>query len=406
MTTSREAEPSGFSDEGSTMSRITRSVLFCALALLAFPAVGSAQFYPTIAPPNSLYYNPAYRYQFNLGVQVPTVYGSAFVGMTAPATRAPQLFTPNPYGGQTSSYSYSYGPSWNPGGAAVTSGYLSGGSYSSNAFVNAQREFEKAQREATYSATYRKSPEAVRDAIYDQWAYEKLGVLGLPSLKGGQEHPEELVRALAATDEREVASGVALNHVLVAIVAAEAKGGKGPSAFIPPQVLDDVRFSGPPAAEALNFLRQAGALPFPAAFADARLKPTRAALERDLAAVAGPLSKGKPVLQADLQKLDFTVKQAQEAVTPVLRNLPFEDATAARRFLNHFQTAVGAMKAADAPNLVNPAWPTDGASVAELVKQMTRHKLLFGAAAPGGEASYLAIHKGLAMYLFAITQKK
>ena len=246
----------------------------------------------------------------------------------------------------------------------------------------------------------------MRDAIYDQWAYEKLGVLGLPSLRGGQERPDELVRALAATDEREVSSGVALNHILVAIVAAEAKGAKGPSAFLPPQVLDELRFSGPPAAEALNFIRLAGDLPFPAAFADPKLKATREALGRDLAAVATPLRRGKVPAPGDVQKLDFTVKQAQEAVTPILRNLPFEDATAARRFLNRFQIAVGAMKPADAANLVNLNWPTEGASVADLVKHMTRHKLLFAAAAPGGEASYLAVHKGLATYLFALTQKK
>ena len=154
------------------------------------------------------------------------MYGSAYVGMTAPATRAPQLFTPNPYGGQTGSYSSSYGPSWNPGGAAVTSGYLSGGSYSSNAFVNAQREFEKAQHEATYAATYRKTPEAVRDAIYDQWAYEKLGVLGLPSLLGGQEQPEELVRARPRPTS---ASGFGRRAQPRPgrIVAAEAKGREG-----------------------------------------------------------------------------------------------------------------------------------------------------------------------------------
>jgi hypothetical protein len=385
------------------MSRITRLVLFAALALAAFPADAAAQFYPTIAPPNPLYNHPAYRFQFSVGPSVPTVFGNAFVGMTAPATRTPQLFSPNLYSGPTGSR-YS-GPAWNPSGSAVTSGFVSGGSYSSAAFVAAQREFEKAQRQATAEAKYRKTPEAVRDAIYDQWAYEKLGVLGLASLQGG-ERPDELAKALAAVDEREVSSGVALNHVLVAVVAAEAKGAKGPSAFLPPQVLDDIRFSGPPAAEALNFIRLTGDLPFPAAFANPKLKATREALERDLAAVAGPLRKGKVPVPGDVQKLDFTVKQAQEAATPILRNLPFEDATAARRFLNRFQTAVGAMKPADAANLVNLNWPAEGASVADLVKHMTKHKLLFAAAAPGGEASYLAVHKGLATYLFALTQKK
>ena len=78
-------------------------------------------------------------------------------------------------------------------------------------------------------------PEPAKDAIYDQWAYEKLGVMGLPSLKDGDK-PELLDKALAQTDEHELASGDALNHILVAIVAAENKGAKGPSAFLPPQL--------------------------------------------------------------------------------------------------------------------------------------------------------------------------
>jgi hypothetical protein len=274
------------------------------------------------------------------------------------------------------------------------------------AFIEAQKELDRAQREAA-SARIRNAPQAAaRDLIYDQWAYEKLGVMGLPSLKPGKDHPEALVRALAVTDESEVASGEALNHVLVAIVAAENKGAKGPSAFLPPRLLDDLRFAGPPTADALNLLRQADNLPLPAAFFDPRLKEASDLLERDFAAAAEPLRAGKSADRAKIARLEQTLSKVQEQAAPVIRTLPFEDAIAARRFLNKLEATVKAMKTNAVNGLVNANWATEGTSVADLVKHLTKHKLLFGPAPAGGEPAYLALHKGLATYLIALTQKK
>ncbi len=382
------------------MSRTIRLLLLSGFSLV--PATASAQFYPTIAPPNPLYQHPAYGYQFSVGVYVPTAFGRTFVGMTAPATAAPQLFSPNLYSGPTNSYSS--GPAWASTGV-VSSGYMYGGSIQNDAFARAQKELERAQREAG-AARLRNNPEGVKDAIYEQWAYEKLGVLGLPALKGGEVKPDELVKALSVTEEADVASGEVLNHILVAIVAVEAKGGKGPSAFLPPQLLSEVRFSGGPAADALNLIRRAGNLPFPTAFADPKLADVRDALEKDFLAVATPLRDGKAAEPARLIKLENTLKKAQEAITPVIRDMPFGDATAARRFLNRFETALKAIKSPAASALVNPAWSLEGASVADLVKHMTKLKLLFGAAPHGSEADYLALHRGLATYLITITQPK
>jgi hypothetical protein len=53
---------------------------------------------------------------------------------------------------------------------------------------------------------------------------------------------------------------------------------------------------------------------------------------------------------------------------------------------------------------VNPKWGTEGANVADLVKHMTKFKLLFGPAALGNEEAYVAMHRGLAAYLFLLSQ--
>lgn len=375
------------------------------LALFGWAGPARAQFYPTIAPPNPLYQHPAYRYQFSVGVAVPTVYGRAFVGMTAPATRAPQLFSPNLYVGPTGTLERVPWMSSRQAGTAaptVGSGYITAGGIPNSAFLEAQRELERQQREMA-AARLRARPEAARDAIYEQWAYEKLGVMGLPALsRPNREQPEELARALAAQTAEEVADGQALNHILVAIVAAETAGAKGLSLHVPPQLLDQIRFGGSPTAEAVNLIRRAGRLPFPPAFDEPALRDLREALEKDFLDAAGPLREGKPAVAAKWPKLERTLRQAQEAVTPVVRNLPFEEAMAVRRFLNRFETALPVLKSNAAAGLVNPAWAREGVGLAELIRYMTRHKLLFGPAAAGDEGGYLAMHQRLATYFVSL----
>lgn len=370
------------------------------LALAALPATAAAQFYPTIGPPNPLYQHPAYRFQFSIGPTVPTMFGRTFVGMTAPATRAPQLFSPNLYTGPTNTIPPSV--PWTSGRSP--SGYMSGGVVRADVALEAQRAFEKIQRDAT-AARLNRSRDAAKDAIFDQWAYERLGVFGgAPAVKVGVDQSEELAKALAGGDEEAIASGDHLNHILVAVVAAEAKGGKGNGAHLGPEVLDAVRFSGSPAADAVSLVREAGRLPFPAAFDSPKLKDARNQLDADFAAAVAPLRDGKSADAARLAKVGLALQRMQEAATPVLRELPFEESTAGRRFLNRFEKALPVLRGAAAAGLVSPTWAAEGTSPAELVRHMHKHKLLFGPADEGGTDAYLALHRALANYLVAITQ--
>jgi hypothetical protein len=370
---------------------MVRSTVLALCGLAVFPAAAAAQFTPAIVPPNPLYQHPAYQYQFNVGVSVPTAFGRTFVGGTVPFTRAPQFFSPN-YG-QRPVYPWT-------GSGVPSSGYMTGsiGRYDS---YSVQRDFEKAQREA---ALIWGNPDAAKNLISNQWAYEKVGLV---PAAGGAAKPavEALADALRASTEAEVASGEALNQILVAIVTAEAKGAKGVSAFLPPQVLGEIRFAGA-SGDSLNLLRQAGRLPFPGAFDAPELAELRDALRRDFSAAAAPLLAGKTHDVTKLAALERTLKQTESAAPAVIRDLSFEDAIAARKFLNQLAGTVRTIKTGGAAGLVNPAWTTEGTNVADLVRHMTKFKIRFGPAAEGGETAYLALHRGMTTYLFVLTQPK
>lgn len=276
------------------------------------------------------------------------------------------------------------------------SGYMTGGTRPNEAVTDA---FGRAQRQAEL----RNNPAAARTAIYDQWAYEKLGVVGLPGVKAGEDAPAALLKALSGASEAEIASGEALNHITVGIVAAEKKG-KAESAFLPPNLLEEVRFAGSPAADAINLIRQAGKLNFPAAFSEPALADLRPNLEKDLAGAAAPVLLGKAADPAKVAKLEADVAKARAILDPITRDLEFEDATAARRFLNQLDSAVGVLKGPNTSGLIDPRWSTEGTSVADFVKHAIKNKLLFGPVPKGEEEAYTALHRGLAAYLYSLNE--
>jgi hypothetical protein len=297
--------------------------------------------------------------------------------------------------------------------AAYTGGYFiatyglqaayAGGSggYGSGSYATGldpqQQNFYKAQQAAGLYNT-----EGSWSQIYDSGNYEK-GPSGGSAGRPAAPELEVLQKALAASSEAEVASGEPLNHILAAIQAREAKGAKPvPSAYLAPNLMSEVRFGGTPTGDALNLLRSAGQLQMPAAFDAAPLQGTKEALQRDFAAVDGPLLAGKPVDQAKVTKLGQTVKDAQQKLPAVTRELPPPEASDARRFVSQLESTVKVLKDTGSAGLVNPKWSTGGTSVADLVKHMTKYKLQFGRVDKGNEEVYLTFHRALAGYLFAL----
>lgn len=357
------------------------------LALACFPGAASAQFVRGASiGPSPLYIYPngngGYSAQLNVGISGSSPYGLMNFGYAYP-------YTMNSY----------YGPEPTAG-----SGYFTGGSSGYSYSSGLQQDINAAQQAA--AKMLRKNQDEAKELIDAQWAYERLGVTGQNAVKGAKIQAEELQKALAVKDESEVASGDALNRILVAIVTAEGKGAKGVSAFLPPQLLDEIRFSGGPAADLLNMAHQSGKLPFPPGFPGPTLEPLQTALQADFTAAVAPLTVGKPADPLKVARLESTVKKLNTAAPPVIRNLSFDDASSARHFLNQLNGAIVALKSASMAGLLNPKWATDGTSVADLVKFMTRYKLLFAPATPGAEGSYFSLHKALATYLFVLTQAK
>jgi len=391
------------------MKRLTAAFLLITAGLFSTPAVASAQFFgaplrpmsplPSLPGLPSLPSLPAlpslrplspipnpYAFIPRVGARVPIpLFGGVVVDARRVAVRS--MIASEYYAVGVAGYLYGQNGAYTTGSPSTRSDLL----------IAAQREVMRAQREAALPSA--------RDQLSGQSNSAKGAVHATPDT-GPQGPPDALRKALAASTPADVASGEALNEVLKEITRVDTKGANVPSGYVPSLLLEDMRFTGSPAADLLNFTRKAGSLPFPSAFDDPALAGLRKELERDFALAAGPVQAGKAPEGAKLTRLEFTFQRVQDAAGPVIKNLPFEEATAARQFLNRMAGAIKAMKGNTAVGLIDSKWAAQGLSTADLVRHMNRHKLQFGPAPSGNEESYMTMHRNLVTYLFVLTQPK
>lgn len=372
------------------MTRLTAVLVLGGLGVFLTPLTASAQYRPPFGIPGA----PAFPVPFAPPIVAPLPVYSVLpytITRAFPQYVLPRQWFPGtngPGGGFGQSTPYMYSPSSAGATATLTMGGASG---RENALLIEQHNLEQAQRAATQAASIAPAG-TVRNVAAG-------GVLDSGAPAGG------LNPALAAADAKAIASGVALNKLLKEIALAEAKGAKGPSAYVPPLLIKDVRFAGSPAADLLNLARQDALAPPPAFDAPAVAAP-KAELVKDFATVADAMRAGKAVDPASVGQLNASFQKFEETSAPVLKAAPAADAKSGEEFLKAFAGALKVLKDGGAKDLLNPTWDTEGLSGSDLVKHMTKHKLEFAPAPAGAGESYETLNKHLSTYLFVLTKKK
>jgi len=311
-----------------------------------------------------------------------------FSPFATPATNTAILYgSLNRLYSQSSYPSYYYG-SLSPSVTTSYGGYMSGSTI--------QRDYGRAQYEAGESRLY-----GAGNAIAGQGAYERRAP-GLADSKKPQD-TRPLARALAA-DSAEIASGAALNQLLQAAIPLDKKE-KIDSDFLPPNLLANLRFTGNAAADTLSLLHTTGRLEFPASFNEGKLATVKPQIEKEFTAAAAPLLAGKPVDPAKITSLDATLKRTHAILNATIRDLDFEEATAARRFMNELDSAAIVMRKPDLAAVIVPSWATEGTSTIGLVRLMAKFKMQFGPAPKEREESYIALHRALSDLVFNLLER-
>ena len=217
-----------------------------------------------------------------------------------------------------------------------------------------------------------------------------------------------LTKALTVNDPAKLMSGEVLNQILAAAVEARGDGKRprGDSAHLTSSMLAEVRFAGGANATALNLLAAGRKWNPPAAFQEGGpLAKIGGDLERSFTGATALPRAGLPPDQVKVDALEATMRQARVALEGVVNNMNFEDAAAARGFLNQIDDVVTVLKTPASTGLIDPRWATEGVSLADLVEHMNRYKVRFGPVADSTGDAYVTLHRGLSAYLFAMGGK-
>jgi hypothetical protein len=69
-----------------------------------------------------------------------------------------------------------------------------------------------------------------------------------------------------------------------------------------------------------------------------------------------------------------------------------------KRFLNDLEDALKVLERPDASSYVNGKFAAKGATVRDLVNNMSKNGLSFAASVPGDEAAYVSLQRAMAQY--------
>jgi hypothetical protein len=236
-----------------------------------------------------------------------------------------------------------------------------------------------------------------KKTVFEAWAGDR-GAKAEELLKT---KPEALVKALKSPTAEDIVSGKASNVVVANLKEFDGKSPRTNPAFLPPEVMDQIRFAGYPAADALNTIR-AGRISFPAVLQSVTFEKTRNLICHDYASFAHGINSGKKFEVYSLDQIGIHAKKLRKEAEV----LTGEDAKTATAFLDRMDAAIKAMKDPTHAGLVVPEWSTVGVTVTDLVKHMKTHKLTFGPGEPDSEIAYSALHRAMSAYYLSFLGPK
>jgi hypothetical protein len=313
---------------------------------------------------------------------------TAVGGLAAPAVLPSPLFN---YGGYfPGGYGLGWGTQWmqNP-----YEGYLNGAANLTTA--NAQYQLTIQQAKLAREESRRSALETRKQAILErQW---ELSLQPDAEQIRQQQMQKSLQRSRNNPPSTEIWSATALNDLLRAIQSSQKSGGSGSDVPLSPEVLKHINVTTGTTYGGVGLLRNDGKLTWPYALSQSAFESTRKQLDKLLPQTIEQARSG-PVDAELLNKIRSTQKQLERTLDAEAGNMTPSEFTEASRYLRELKDSLRVLQQSDVAKYFRPAWTPQGATVGELVQQMTREGLRFAPAVSGDEAYYTSLHRALVDY--------
>jgi hypothetical protein len=334
---------------------------------------------PPLPPPPSN--QPTQFTQSSGGAAIPPV-------VVSPTVVNPSAFSPavvSPFG---------YFPRQTP-----VNGYLTGAADVTTA--NAQYQLTIQQAKSAQEQA-RQSMIDTRRKMIEQQRWEQATTPTLEDIRQ-QNQQLSLNRARNNPPLTEIWSGQALNDLFQAIQRGHQQGIQGPPVPLSPDLLSRINVSSGSATAGVGALRDLNAPKWPLALRSSQFLKGRTTVEN--LANKGIQQAGSGSVDVDvINDLNSAVRDMQRDVERQVDKLTPSQYIQAMRFLGELNDSFRVFQDPNVANYFNGKFRAQGATVGELVQNMTAQGLRFAPAASGGEPSYTALHSAMITYDFGMSQ--
>jgi hypothetical protein len=278
-------------------------------------------------------------------------------------------------------------------------GYLNGAANLTTANAQYQVTIQQARllREQSRQAaleTHRRTLEARQ--------YE-LDMRPTPEQIRAREQQQAIERSLNNPPSVEIWSGQALNVLLSSIQQGLARGLRGARVPLPQDALPYINVTTGATSGNVGIFRQGGRLEWPLVLRGAAFKEQRTRLDQLTAQAVSRAALGA-VDDSIVTDLNDTLQQLSDKVNSMVADLTPTQFVQATRYLRELRSAFRSLQDPNVARYFSPAWTPRGATVGELVQQMTTQGLRFAPSITGGEPAYTAVHQALVTYTVSMNQ--
>jgi hypothetical protein len=286
-----------------------------------------------------------------------------------------------------------YGPSAGPGQYGPGGGGLTGAAN----VIDSQGQFMVDQQQA-YLMRQQVRQQAVqtRHDQVNEYLYER-SVLPNQADIEERNRIEELRWARDDPPLTEIWSGVALNQLLLGIQRQLAQGVTRPDMPLDPSVVRQINVTGGQSGGNLALIANQGRLQWPFALYGPTFQPYETAINA-LARTAYQQARSDSVFEQTITSLTTEVNNLQTALQNNVGNMDANSFIAGQRYVNDLQTFTQTLQNPNVGNYLNGTWAATGATVSQLVQNMTANGLRFSPALPGQDAAYVALQRAMAAY--------
>jgi hypothetical protein len=243
-----------------------------------------------------------------------------------------------------------------------------------------------------------------RRRMYDQLQYEKMNT---PTQwqRQAEDRQEQLMQARHNPPLTEIWEGISLNLLLDDIRQVQtATGLRGAMIPLEPDLLPHISLTTGSGRQSSTMLANGGKLKWPPEMDEPRFAESRTQISQLFAQATQEAGSADGLTGQTRRQLKAAIGVLQNAVDDAVMDMTPTDNIHAKVFVNKVEASARLLDDPNVAKTINGEWAPKGATVEELIANMTRNGQRFGPAGPADKPYYTSLYQSVLAYDLSLGQ--